>query len=114
MNPLLWWTTDQIWEYIRERELPYCHMYDEGFHRLGCVPCPFERNVKRSMERWPRIWEGVRKAAFDRFSTRTTAQTRFGTPEAFWTWWLDRDAHHYTEAELTQTCLSFSGEDEDE
>ncbi len=26
-----------LFDNIRERELPYCSLYDEGFHRLGCV-----------------------------------------------------------------------------
>ena len=114
VNPILWWTTDQIWAYTRERGLPYCRLYDEGFHRIGCVPCPFGRNVTHSMDRWPRIWESVRKAAFDWFVMHPAIQTRFGTPDVFWAWWLARDARHYTEANLTQTCLPFNGEDEDE
>lgn len=47
------WTADDVWQYIRERNLPYCKLYDEGKTRIGCVFCPFARtadnlaNVKR-------------------------------------------------------------------
>ena len=47
------WSTEDIWEYIRARNLPYCKLYDEGLKRIGCVFCPFARtadnlaNVKR-------------------------------------------------------------------
>ena len=27
------WSDEDVWEYIRSRSLPYCSLYDEGFHR---------------------------------------------------------------------------------
>lgn len=47
------WTDEQIWDYIRARNLPYCELYDQGKRRIGCVFCPFAtpaenaENVKR-------------------------------------------------------------------
>ena len=37
--PLAGWTKDQVWAYIREHELPYHALYDQGYTSIGCAPC---------------------------------------------------------------------------
>ena len=39
LNPIAAWTEAQVWEYIRERELPYNALHDRGFPSIGCAPC---------------------------------------------------------------------------
>ena len=39
LNPLAEWTEDEVWEYVRERELPYNALYDQGYTSIGCAPC---------------------------------------------------------------------------
>jgi phosphoadenylyl-sulfate reductase (thioredoxin) len=39
LNPLAEWTEDEVWEYIREREVPYHSLYDKGYKSIGCAPC---------------------------------------------------------------------------
>jgi phosphoadenosine phosphosulfate reductase len=39
INPLIDWTFDQIWEYIRENNLPYNNLHDQGYPSIGCAPC---------------------------------------------------------------------------
>jgi phosphoadenosine phosphosulfate reductase len=39
VNPLLAWTTADIWTYIRANNLPYNPMHDAGFPSIGCSPC---------------------------------------------------------------------------
>ena len=38
--PILNWTTLEVWLFILWRKLPYNHMYDFGFSRIGCWACP--------------------------------------------------------------------------
>ena len=56
INPIIDWTTDEVWEFIREYKIPYCCLYDEGFKRLGCIGCPMGTVKHRMMEfeRWPK------------------------------------------------------------
>lgn len=42
INPIVSWSLDDVWDYIRHYELPYNRLYDEGHARLGCWPCPFQ------------------------------------------------------------------------
>ena len=39
LNPLAEWTEDEVWDYVRERELPYNTLYDQGYTSIGCAPC---------------------------------------------------------------------------
>ena len=39
VSPLLDWTEEQIWEYIRARQLPYNPLHDRGYPSIGCAPC---------------------------------------------------------------------------
>lgn len=88
LNVIIDWSTTDVWNYIKQRKLSYCRLYDEGFKRLGCVLCPMVRDVQKQIERWPKIaraWERAIKATYD------PEKQGFKTPEEYWQWWLDRD-----------------------
>jgi phosphoadenosine phosphosulfate reductase len=38
-NPLSFWTSKQVWGYIREHKVPYNELHDRGFISIGCEPC---------------------------------------------------------------------------
>lgn len=37
--PLVHWSTKDVWDYIRKRNLPYNRLYDRGYLSIGCEPC---------------------------------------------------------------------------
>lgn len=39
VNPLIDWTEDQVWEYIKAKGVPYNKLHDQGFPSIGCQPC---------------------------------------------------------------------------
>jgi len=39
-NPIVDWTDDDIWGYIRSEKLPINPLYGCGFSRIGCIGCP--------------------------------------------------------------------------
>jgi phosphoadenosine phosphosulfate reductase len=39
VSPLLDWSEQEIWEYIRRKRLPYNALHDVGFPSIGCAPC---------------------------------------------------------------------------
>jgi phosphoadenosine phosphosulfate reductase len=49
LNPIIDWTTRDVWQYIRGNNLPYCNLYDKGFKRIGCQLCPMA-GTKRQKE----------------------------------------------------------------
>jgi len=89
LNPIIDWSTTDVWNYLRSQNISYCSLYDEGFKRLGCVLCPMSRDTQRDIERWPqiaRMWEKSIKSTFN------SKISSFNTPEELWQWWLSRDS----------------------
>ncbi|MBI0580860.1 phosphoadenylyl-sulfate reductase [Neobacillus cucumis] len=37
--PLIHWTWDEVWAYIREKDLPYNQLHDQNYPSIGCFPC---------------------------------------------------------------------------
>ncbi len=38
-HPLLFWTTDEVRDYIQQNQIPYNNLHDKGFVSIGCAPC---------------------------------------------------------------------------
>ena len=38
-NPLADWSEDEVWTYLRARDVPYNALYDQGYRSIGCAPC---------------------------------------------------------------------------
>jgi phosphoadenosine phosphosulfate reductase len=55
MNPIVDWTRQQVWDYIKKNDIPYNKLHDQGYPSIGCAPCT--RAVKRGEnERAGRWW----------------------------------------------------------
>jgi len=39
LNPLIDWSEEQVWDYIKQKNIPYNPMHDKGFPSIGCQPC---------------------------------------------------------------------------
>jgi len=39
ISPLLDWTEEQVWAYIRARKLPFNSLHEKGYPSIGCAPC---------------------------------------------------------------------------
>lgn len=38
-NPLVDWTNDDVWAYLRAHGVPYNRLHDQGYASIGCAPC---------------------------------------------------------------------------
>jgi phosphoadenosine phosphosulfate reductase len=57
INPLLEWTETQVWDFIKEKDIPYNKLHDQGFPSIGCQPCTraIEKGEDLRAGRW--WWE---------------------------------------------------------
>ncbi len=39
LNPLADWTKEEVWEYLREHDVPTHPLYAQGYTSIGCDPC---------------------------------------------------------------------------
>lgn len=44
--PLIHWTWKEVWAYVKEYDLPYNVLHDEGFPSIGCAPCTLPGNME--------------------------------------------------------------------
>jgi phosphoadenosine phosphosulfate reductase len=54
LSPLLDWSEEQVWQYIRARQLPYNALHDRQYPSIGCAPCT--RAVKPGEDRRAGRW----------------------------------------------------------
>lgn len=38
-NPLINWSSSQVWDYIEAHQVPYNELHEKGFISIGCEPC---------------------------------------------------------------------------
>ena len=111
VRPIIDFSDFDIWQFIRENELPYCSLYDDGakrkgygegyFKRLGCVLCPFSRQVELETLYFPKIVACWRRACdhivADRLSQGNLTKKgrpykqEFLTGQELFEWWVARD-----------------------
>lgn len=60
-NPLLNWTSAQVWDYIEAYQVPYNELHLKGYTSIGCEPCtrPVLPNQHERAGRW--WWEDEAK-----------------------------------------------------
>ncbi len=39
INPLLDWSDEMVWNYLKEKKVPYNILHDRGYPSIGCQPC---------------------------------------------------------------------------
>lgn len=65
VNPIIDWRNADVWYMIRDvAQVPYCSLYEQGYHRIGCICCPQEgaRQRVRDIVRYPHVKRNWLKA----------------------------------------------------
>lgn len=54
LNPLAYWKTEQVWNYIHEHQIPYNPLHDQNYPSIGCYPCtkPVQPGEDTRAGRW--------------------------------------------------------------
>jgi len=59
INPLANWTKAQVWDYIRQSDVPFNPLHERGFPSIGCWPCT--RAVQAGEDDRAGRWAGTDK-----------------------------------------------------
>lgn len=95
VNPIVDWETEDVWTYLNDIvKVPHCHLYDQGYKRLGCIGCPMNTNAAAELERWPK-YKALYLRAFARMIKAREEAGKdnlhpkdWSTPEKVMAWWL--------------------------
>ena len=112
LNPIVDWLDEDVWEFIKTENVPYCGLYDCGYKRLGCIGCPMSTNAENELNAYPQIKMSYIRA-FDRMlqeRERRGKDTRsWKTGEEVMDWWL----HGKTDEDELTLLDELVDEDED-
>jgi len=107
VHPIIDWGDSDVWGYIREHNIPYCSLYDEGFKRIGCILCPMATPKQRQyhLTRFPKItgmWRrGVQRAYEYRLVHNPNAVKQWDSAEAMFEWWVSGKGSNKETAQMT-------------
>lgn len=93
ISPIFDWTDNDIWAFIYKHNLPYCDLYDKGFHRIGCLFCPMAslKEKAREMQMFPKFAEKVYIRTI-RELMKKGKYDQFRTPEQVFQWWVSNES----------------------
>lgn len=60
-NPLALWDDQKVWDYIRENDVPYNPLYDQGYPSIGCQTPVCTQKVAEGADARSGRWVGVEK-----------------------------------------------------
>lgn len=94
LHPIIDWSSEDVWAYIRERGLAYPSPYAEGYTRIGCIMCPMQgpKGMLKDAEKYPRHYRAYVRA-FDRMLDAMRARNQevrldWQTAEEVMHWWI--------------------------
>jgi phosphoadenosine phosphosulfate reductase len=93
LNPIIDWTTSDVWSFIRQYKLPFPDLYLGCFSRVGCIGCPkaYFKHRQREFQLYPRFRTAyliaIRKAM-----QLHGAFSKFENPEDVFNWWVSNDS----------------------
>jgi phosphoadenosine phosphosulfate reductase len=59
INPIVDWSSAQVWRYIREQDVPYNALHDQNFPSIGCTHCT--RAIRPGEDPRAGRWPGLAK-----------------------------------------------------
>jgi len=60
LNPMVSWSREEVWAYIRKHGIPYNPLHDRGYRSIGCAPCT--RAIGEGENERAGRWTGFDKA----------------------------------------------------
>lgn len=120
INPIINWLDEDVWEFIRMNNIPYCGLYDRGYKRLGCIGCPMSTKAADELNAYPKIKNAYLRS-FDRMIKYRIARglpvigrkVDWSTPEKVMDWWINM-ADSIDDAQIKMFSDEFSDEYEEE
>jgi len=95
INPIIDWSESDVWDFIREKKLKYCSLYDQGWKRIGCLFCPMANKAHRlaELKLYPKFAQAFILAFGKRLEhgreKNLNIAKRFKTGEELFTWWIN-------------------------
>lgn len=112
IRPILYWSSQDIWEFIEENNLPKNPCYNE-FGRVGCMFCPFStrEQIEYYCKKYPKYERNIINA-IEVFISKYEGKKYWNNAEAYFEWWKSKKSIEKYIANKCQLSLQFLYEDE--
>jgi phosphoadenosine phosphosulfate reductase len=111
LNPIITWSADDVWSYIRNNGLAYPNLYDEGNTRVGCIMCPLKSRYEMLSDamKYPRYYATYLRAFEDMLEKRSREgkKTAWGSASDVMFWWI----YKVNRGACTKPAWKLPGED---
>lgn len=92
LNPIVDWLEEDVWGYLYSRKIKHCCLYDENFHRIGCIGCPMAgtNGMLKEFERYPKYYNAYLRA-FDKMlikRKKSNMPTLWKDANDVMKWWI--------------------------
>ena len=110
LYPILHWTEKEVWEFIKEMQLPVNPCYNRG-GRVGCMFCPFSK--RREIEYYEKKYPKIKEIIIQRFSlylqhrSCQSAKSGLTRAEDYYEWWKSKKTLKKYVAEQRQYEIDF-------
>ena len=90
LNPIIDWTTAEVWEFLSHYGCESNPLYKCGYKRIGCIGCPMSSRQAAEFERYPKYKQAYIRT-FDRMlKENTDVDYRWDSGEDVFKWWITR------------------------
>jgi phosphoadenosine phosphosulfate reductase len=95
-NPIVDWTLQDVWDYIRANNLKYPSLYNDGYDRIGCIMCPLQNRygMLKDAIRYPKHYNAY-LLAFEEMlynckmkHVGCKTELKWKSPEDVMFWWI--------------------------
>lgn len=99
VNPIVDWSSKDVWDFIRDAKSPMNPLYEEGKCRVGCIGCPLATRKSREADfkRFPTYKQAYIRA-FDKMLDVRRAEGKIdnewrmgNTGQDVFNWWMEYD-----------------------
>lgn len=94
-NPIVDWTDQEVWDYIRSEKLQINPLYDRGLTREGCIGCPMAGRGRYKEFAWFPTYERAYIRAFEKMlenrrrAGKLEKTEKWKDAESVFRWWME-------------------------
>ena len=94
LNPIISWSDEEVFGFLKHENIELCCLYNEGFTRLGCIGCPMTsvKKREREFERWPK-YKNAYIRAFTKMLKNIVSEektTKWFNGQDVFNWWMSQ------------------------
>ncbi len=92
--PILNWTTKDVWDFIHVNKIKYCSLYDDGWHRIGCLFCPMASKKEKQKEviRYPKQVKAIKRSIQHLIDNGKYMNNYDATADEIFDWWISNES----------------------